>query len=107
MPATIVDISEGAARRTRDKTPASTASASRLYWRAVVRTGGTFGPGREGDRVEWHLAGCAAPTAEGEHCNEGMHLLETVGQPDGHCMIDGQCGRCGEEARPVARDQAA
>src|SRR5690348_17080384 len=61
----------------------------RLFWRAVVRTGGMFAASRERDHVEWHLAGCAVPRAEGSHCNEGLHLLETRGQPDGHCLIDG------------------
>ncbi len=107
MPATIIDISDGAAQRARGKaTEASTAAEPRLYWRAIVRTGGSFGAGREGDRVEWHLAECQAPAGDGEHCNEGMHLVETVGHPDGHCMVDGRCGRCGEVARSAARKAA-
>ena len=69
----------------------------RVYWRAVVRTGGQVSASRERDRVEWHLAACAAPQAEGSHCNEGRHLIETVGHPDGHCVIDGVCGLCGAE----------
>ena len=74
----------------------------RVFWRAVVRTGTTFGAGRERDRVEWHLASCGVPYAEGSHCTEGEHLLETRGQPDGHCLIDGRCGRCGQPARKAA-----
>jgi hypothetical protein len=71
---------------------------TRVYWRAVVRTGGQVGATRERDRVEWHLAACAAPTEVGSHCTEGRHLIETVGHPDGHCIIEGVCGLCGAEA---------
>jgi hypothetical protein len=71
----------------------------RVLWRAVVRTGGTFGAGRERDRVEWHLVGCEVPHAEGSHCTEGEHLIETSGHPDGHCVVNGRCGRCGQTAR--------
>jgi hypothetical protein len=71
--------------------------AKRVLWRAVVRTGGQVGASREKDRVEWHLAGCTAPHSEGNHCNEGRHLMETIGHPDGHCIVDGVCGLCGAE----------
>src|SRR5919197_174996 len=69
--------------------------AKRLFWRAVVRTGGQVSASRERDRVEWHLAACAAPTAEGSHCTEGRHLIETIGHPDGHCIVGKVCGLCG------------
>ena len=71
----------------------------RVYWRAIVRTGGQVSPSRERDRVEWHLAGCESPRGEGAHCTEGQHLIETVGHPDGHCIIDGVCGLCGAPQR--------
>jgi len=70
----------------------------RVYWRAIVRTGGQVGATRERDRVEWHLAACSAPNEAGSHCTEGRHLIETVGHPDGHCIIEGVCGLCGAEA---------
>src|SRR5438105_4691347 len=41
--------------------------AQRTLWRAVVRTGGQVAASRERDRVEWHLAACIAPQAEGSH----------------------------------------
>jgi hypothetical protein len=95
-------------RATRSKRAAATTSPrERVFWRAVVRTGSTFGASRERDRVEWHLAGCAVPHAAGSHCTEGEHLLETTGQPDGHCMIDGRCGRCGQTARQAATARKA
>src|SRR6266581_9633217 len=78
--------------------PAAPAVKKRTYWRAVVRTGGQVSASRERDRVEWHLAACAAPGAEGAHCTEGRHLLETIGHPDGHCILDGKCGLCGADA---------
>ena len=73
-------------------------STARTFWRAVVRTGGQLGSTRERDRVEWHLAACTAPTEAGSHCTEGRHLIETIGHPDGHCLIDGTCGLCGAAA---------
>jgi hypothetical protein len=73
--------------------------ATRVYWRAVVRTSGQVGATRgDRDRVEWHLAACSAPQEEGSHCTEGRHLIETIGHPDGHCIINGVCGLCGAPA---------
>ncbi|MDQ3808863.1 MAG: hypothetical protein M3336_01080 [Chloroflexota bacterium] len=71
----------------------------RRFWRAVVRTGGRVSASSERDRVEWHLAACPVPHGEGAHCTEGQHLIETMGHPDGHCIIDGVCGLCGAPAR--------
>jgi hypothetical protein len=95
--ADVVDVTAKAGAR-----KAAVTSPERLFWRAVVRTGGMFAASRERDRVEWHLVGCPVPHAEGSHCTEGLRLAETSGQPDGHCVIDGRCGRCGETARHVA-----
>ena len=86
---------------TIDEAPPTTATqeaalpqpSARLFWKAVIRVGARFGATREGDRVEWHLSGCAAPEG-GEHCSEGQRLLDLNGQPDGHCVINGVCGRC-------------
>ena len=75
--------------------PVTPSVPARKFWRAVVRTGGQISASRERDRVEWHLAGCRVPTDEGAHCTEGMHLIETVGHPDGHCVVNGTCGLCG------------
>jgi hypothetical protein len=66
--------------------------APRVLWRAVVRTGGQLSASRERDRVEWHLSGCTAPQSDGNHCSEGRHLIETIGHPDGHCIVDGVGG---------------
>ena len=87
MVATIVDITRAGA--------GTASSNERLYWRAIVRVGGLFAASRQGDRLEWHLAACDAPHGEGTHCNEGLHLTETIGHPDGHCIVDDACGRCG------------
>ena len=90
---------------TGDELPAGKAKAEpaapkqkRVYWRAVVRTGGQLGASRERDRVEWHLSACTALQEVGSHCTEGRHLIETVGHPDGHCIVEGVCGLCGAEA---------
>jgi hypothetical protein len=83
-----------------ESTPPVVAAAvsTRRFWRAVVRAGGSGAASRERERVEWHLTGCAAPGADGAHCTEGQHLMETAGHPDGHCIIDGICGLCGQPA---------
>ena len=80
------------------KAEAAAPIKSRVYWRAVVRTGGQVGATRERDRVEWHLAACTAPQDSASHCTEGRHLIETIGHPDGHCLIEGKCGLCGADA---------
>jgi len=69
--------------------------AKRVFFRAFVRTGGQVGASRERDRVEWHLSACTSPHTEVGHCTEGLHMIETIGHPDGHCIIDGVCGLCG------------
>ena len=86
--------------RPEGKAEAETAApvATRVYWRAVVRTGGQVGASRERDRVEWHLVSCSSPQEMASHCTEGRHLMETIGHPDGHCIIEGRCGLCGAEA---------
>jgi hypothetical protein len=82
-----------------DATPAATtAVAKRVYFRAFVRTGGQVGASRERDRVEWHLSACTSPHTEVGHCTEGLHMIETIGHPDGHCIIEGVCGLCGAPA---------
>jgi hypothetical protein len=77
--------------------PSPAPAAKRVLWRAVVRTGGAVVASRERDRVEWHLATCNAAHTEANHCATGRHLIETIGHPDGHCIIDGVCGLCGAE----------
>jgi hypothetical protein len=79
----------------RAKGEVAAPKAPRVFWRAVVRTGGQVAASRERDRVEWHLSTCTAPQSEGNHCNEGRHLIETIGHPDGHCIVGGVCGLCG------------
>jgi hypothetical protein len=110
MAATTVEPSPGAGERASGKAKSEAArlrARERVYWRAVVKTGGRIGASREKDRVEWHLAACEAPRTEGSHCNEGLHLIETVGQPDGHCIINGKCGTCGDQPRASGRSKAA
>jgi hypothetical protein len=102
MAATTMDPTPNAggeqSARPRAKAEAATPIAARRYWRAVVRTGGPVSASRERDRVEWHLVACSTTNnAEGAHCTEGRHLIETIGHPDGHCIVDGVCGLCGAE----------
>ena len=100
MAATSIDQPTPGTDQPGSQDRAPTASAERLYWRAVVRTGGQAGPTRDKEqRLEWHLAACAAPRGEGSHCTEGQHLIETIGHPNGHCIVDGVCGSCGAASR--------
>ncbi len=102
MAATTIEPTPDAGERPPSKAAESTVPVAavgntRRFWRAVVR-GGEGAASRERGRVEWHLFGCAVPGAEGAHCTEGQHLIETAGHPDGHCIIDGLCGLCGQPA---------
>jgi hypothetical protein len=100
MAATTVDPTPNSgSERPVNKVKAEPAApvAKRVLWRAVVRTAGQVSASRERDRVEWHLAACTAPQTDGSHCTEGRHLIETMGHPDGHCIVEGVCGLCGAE----------
>jgi len=106
MAATTIEPAPDAGERPAGKAKAEPEAAPasvprRTFWRAVVRTGGQVSASRERDRVEWHLAACGVPSAEGKHCTEGQHLIETIGHPDGHCIINGTCGLCGAPERPT------
>jgi hypothetical protein len=62
----------------------------RLVWRAIIHA-------RDRDSVqqtEWHLAACSNVGDEAAHCPEGQHLIRTVGEPEGHCVVGRRCGRC-------------
>jgi hypothetical protein len=102
MTATIVEFQKGKAKAQ----PTAAQPDERMYWRAVVRTGSQFAASRQGDRLEWHLAKCAAHESEGAHCSEGHSELARVGQPNGHCLVDGRCGLCGEEEQHAPRRAA-
>jgi hypothetical protein len=106
MAATTIEPAPDAGEQPASKTKAEPEAApapvpGRTLWRAVVRTGGQISASRERDRVEWHLAACEVPHAVGKHCTDGQHLIETIGHPDGHCIINGTCGLCGAPERPT------
>ena len=107
MAATTIEPAPDAGGRSTGKAKAGAQTAAtpmvgRTFWRAVVRTGGQIAAARERDRVEWHLAACQVPHSEGAHCTEGQHLIETIGHPDGHCIIEGKCGLCGAPERSTS-----
>jgi hypothetical protein len=93
------DAGERPAGKGKAEAAAAVPIKPRVFWRAVVRTGGQVAASRERDRVEWHLAACDVPNGQGKHCSEGQHLIETIGHPDGHCILDGACGLCGAPER--------
>jgi hypothetical protein len=61
----------------------------RLSWRAVVHV-----IDRDTVQTAWHVVACSAALDGAAHCAEGQRLLQTDGDPDGHCLIDGECARC-------------
>ena len=69
-------------------------SKQRLRWRVLVRTAG-LDPSRPSRPLSWHLVTCANAELAASHCEEGRRLLLTGDDPDGHCLLDGVCPRCG------------
>jgi hypothetical protein len=67
----------------------------RLRWRVVVRTNGHLDPSRATPPLAWHLVGCGDPARTEAHCLEGRRLLTAGGDPEGHCLVQGVCARCG------------
>jgi hypothetical protein len=61
----------------------------RLPWRAVVHANE-----QQSATTSWHLTSCSSPLDPGMHCPTGQQLMEAQQDPDGHCLVDGHCGRC-------------
>jgi hypothetical protein len=76
--------------------PAARDPRERLPWRAVIHV-----VDRDAAQTTWHLSGCTLPLEHSAHCPEGQRLLASVGDPDGHCLIEGTCARCELLAEPV------
>jgi hypothetical protein len=75
--------------------PSPGASAKpRLRWRVLVRTQGKLDPSRPSRPLAWHLVTCANPEQPDVHCPEGRQLLVAGDDPDGHCLLEGDCPRC-------------
>jgi hypothetical protein len=74
----------------------------RVRWRVTVRpAAATANADRTAGRMAWHLADCTGGPAG--HCPAGQRQLDAGGDPDGHCLVDGVCGRCAtlaEQGRP-------
>jgi len=73
---------------------ANGSGAGRLRWRVVVRTEGKLDPSRPSRPLAWHLVTCSEAELADAHCEEGRRLMATVGDPEGHCLLDGVCPRC-------------
>jgi len=73
----------------------TTTNSPRLRWRVLVRTDGKLDPSRPSHPLSWHLATCVDPEGALAHCAEGQRLRAANDDPDGHCLLDGQCPRCG------------
>lgn len=69
--------------------PLASPDADRGHWRVLVHAldNGIV-------QTSWHLAGCTAPLDPAAHCEQGQSGIESVGDPDGHCLVDGTCARC-------------
>jgi len=76
-------------------------SPRRFRWRAVIRSGAKLDPSAGHPSVAWHLAECRAPADLEAHCETGRRLIDIDGNPDGHCLLEGECPRC-TEARELA-----
>jgi hypothetical protein len=79
----------------KDGPPKST----RLLWRVVVGTAG-LDPSRPSRPLSWHLASCANPVSPEAHCAEGRRMITTMADPDGHCLLNGECPRCAQQTPP-------
>jgi len=71
--------------------------SARLLWRVVVGTAG-LDPSRPSRPLSWHLASCANPVSPEAHCEEGRRMITTMADPDGHCLVNGECPRCAQQA---------
>lgn len=80
------------------ESPPRTAKLTRLDWRAVVLGSKAAGDNHTLTHVAWHLLLCPAPSRLDSHCAEGQRLLKAQGDPDGHCLVDGICPRCADNA---------
>jgi hypothetical protein len=82
-------------------------TAARLHWRAVVHAGERLDASRGQQPLAWHLVECAKPAAVESHCEAGQRLMESDGNPDGHCLVDGECPRCAQASTPASPEPAA
>src|SRR5919201_527605 len=88
----------------RSRLVSRAAVSGRLRWRVVVRTDGHLDPSRATPSLAWHLIGCSEPARAEAHCPEGRRLLTAGGDPEGHCLVDGVCARCGTAPAPDRGD---
>jgi hypothetical protein len=77
-------------------------AGTRLQWRVLVRTAGRADSSGTAAPLAWHLVPCTDPLLATAHCAEGQRLLSQASDPDGHCLIEGECPRC----QAAAPDQA-
>jgi hypothetical protein len=71
--------------------PSTSDGGKRLQWRAVVHA-----PAKDGVQTSWHLTECGAPLEPQAHCAERQRLMEAQQDPDGHCLVNSRCARCGD-----------
>ena len=92
-------------REWRARLVSRAALSGRLRWRVVVQTEGPLDPSRTTPPLAWHLIGCSEPARAEAHCPEGRRLLTAGGDPEGHCLVDGVCARCGAAPGALALDR--
>jgi hypothetical protein len=71
-----------------------TRTGDRIRWRVIVQTEGRLDPSRAARPLAWHLVECGDPSSKDAHCEQGRQLLAVGADPDGHCLVDGECSRC-------------
>ena len=74
----------------------------RLHWRVTVQSASKQDGSQGGPKMAWHLVECADAVLAAAHCSEGRVLLAAGADPDGHCLVDEACPRCGVLNAPQA-----
>jgi hypothetical protein len=69
--------------------PPAAGGGKRLDWRAVAHMNK-----EKAVTTSWHVTACRAPQDRAAHCPIGQQLMDKQQDPDGHCLINGQCARC-------------
>ena len=74
--------------------PAQASTTPRLQWRVVVNSTAKKGVQGSMGHLAWHMSACTSPDQVDSHCAVGQESLAALGNPEGHCMVDGVCLRC-------------
>jgi hypothetical protein len=73
----------------------------RLRWRVLVGPAALprSTPSRPSRPLSWDLLTCSDAARVAAHGEEDRRLIATTDDPNGHCLLDGVCPRCGATSR--------